>query len=336
MLKTTVVIPNYNGIKYLFDCLSFLKRSRTYEKGQEKNEMLLPGHKFHTIVVDNGSTDGSLELLQQEFPWVEVIALKENTGFCGAVNVGIKATATPYVLLLNNDTKVDTYMVSKLEQAMDAKKQYFSIAAKMLSMQEPEIIDDAGDLYCALGWAFALGKGADSSRYEKDADIFAACGGAAIYRSAVFQEIGLFDENHFAYLEDIDIGYRARIYGYRNGYCHEALVYHAGSGFSGSRYNQFKITLSSRNSIYLIYKNMPFLQVILNLPFLLLGFFIKTLFFIKKGFGGTYVLGLMKGIGMCFEKKTRKCHVPFSMARIGNYGQIQLQLWGNMFRRIVG
>lgn len=168
---------------------------------------------------------------------------------------------------------------------MDARPGYFSTSAKMLSMKEPEIIDDAGDFYCALGWAFARGKGMDSGRYTEPSKIFAACGGAAIYRRDVFAKIGYFDENHFAYLEDIDIGYRARIFGYQNGYCPEAIVYHAGSGASGSRYNAFKVDLSSRNSIYLIYKNMPLLQLILNLPFLLLGFLVKTLFFIKRDLG---------------------------------------------------
>ena len=77
----------------------------------------------------------------------------------------------------------------------------------------------------------------------------------------------IFDEEHFAYLEDLDIGYRARICGYQNWYAPKAKVYHVGSGTSGSRYNQFKIRYSSRNNIYLIYKNMPFLQIVLNLPF---------------------------------------------------------------------
>lgn len=336
MKKTTVIIPNYNGMKYLPDCLAFLKRSRTSDPEGNTNELLLPRHEFDTIIVDNGSEDDSVSFVKREFPYVKVIELKENTGFSNAVNVGIKAAATPYVILLNNDTKVDTYFVSRLEQAMDQRKNYFSIGAKMLSMKEPEIIDDAGDLYCALGWAFALGKGADCHSYERDYDVFAACAGAAIYRKEVFEKIGFFDVEHFAYLEDIDVAYRAMIYGYRNGFCHTAIVYHAGSASSGSRYNAFKVNLASRNSVYLVYKNMPFLQWLINFPFLFAGYLIKFLFFIKKGFGYIYLKGLLKGFLLCLNQKGRKHKVPFEISHLPNYCRIQLALWWNMVRRIIG
>lgn len=336
MKKTTVVIPNYNGMKYLPDCLAFLKRSRSYQPQVTSNELLWPRHEFDTILVDNASEDESVAFVKSEFPKVKVIELKENTGFSNAVNEGIQAAQTPYVILLNNDTKVDTYFVSKLEQAMDNKKGYFSIGAKMLSMNDTEIIDDAGDLYCALGWAFALGKGADCHMYERDYDVFAACGGAAIYRKSVFDKIGLFDVNHFAYLEDIDVGYRALIHGYKNGFCHSALVYHAGSGSSGSRYNDFKVNLSSQNSIYIVNKNMPLLQVVINLPFLFLGFLIKFIFFLKKGFGFVYVRGLLRGLKLSFSRKGRGQKVKFSLRNVPNYAKIQLFLWINVFRRFIG
>lgn len=103
MIKTTVVIPNYNGIKYMEDCLTFLSRCKETE--------------FATIVVDNGSSDGSRELVAEKFPWVELIVNEENLGFCKAVNQGIRASRTPYVLLLNNDTVVDDRFVANLEKA---------------------------------------------------------------------------------------------------------------------------------------------------------------------------------------------------------------------------
>ena len=154
-------------------------------------------------------------------------------------------------------------------------------------MQVISIVHSAGHLPEEKAWT----AGGIQSRQR----FFAACGGAAIYRRDVFAKIGYFDENHFAYLEDIDIGYRARIFGYQNGYCPDAIVYHAGSGASGSRYNAFKVDLSSRNSIYLIYKNMPLLQLILNLPFLLLGFLVKTLFLYKKGIWASLSAGTVEG-----------------------------------------
>lgn len=318
-MRTTVIIPNYNGIAYLENCLSSLR-------AQEKET-------FHTIVVDNGSTDGSRELVTEKFSDVQLIALPHNTGFCGAVNTGITAAVTPYVLLLNNDTTADREFVYRMSEAMQEKR-VFSVSARMLSMQEPDIIDDAGDLYCALGWAFARGKGKPQDTHY-GSHIFAACGGAVIYRKAVLEKIGLFDENHFAYLEDIDIGYRARIHGYRNRYEQAAVVYHAGSGFSGSRYNEFKIRLSSRNSIYLIYKNMPLLQILLNFPFLLVGFIIKWLFFVRKGYGMVYAKGLLEGCRLSASKQGRQHKVKPRSAFLRNYCIIQWELWKNIFIRLL-
>lgn len=316
-MKSTIVIPNYNGIKYLENCLRSLETEQA-----------------HIIVVDNGSSDGSYELLATKFPQVETIRFEENTGFCKAVNAGIKKSKTEYVILLNNDTIAEQGFVRALEEAIEQDERIFSGSAKMLSMQEQEKIDDAGDLYCALGWAYAIGKGKAESQYTTSYPIFAACGGACIYRKSILDKIGLLDENHFAYLEDIDLGYRALIHGYRNIFVPKARVIHAGSASSGSRYNKFKVDLTSKNSIYLIYKNMPFLQIILNVPFFVIGFGIKTLFFIKKGLGKAYITGLFKGIRLSLSPQGKEHKVRFRMANLGNYCKIQLSLWINTVKRL--
>ena len=172
-----------------------------------------------------------------------------------------------YVLLLNNDTVCSERMVEELHRAMDADEKRFSCAAKMIRLSDPSVLDDAGDFYCALGWAFARGKGQDAGRYSGAQEIFACCAAAAIYRRSMLEETGLLDERHFAYLEDIDLGYRAQIFGFRNWYVPAAVVYHAGSATSGSAHNAFKVKLASRNSVYLIWKNMPGWQILLNAPF---------------------------------------------------------------------
>ncbi len=197
-------------------------------------------------------------------------------------------------------------------------------------MKDPDRIDGAGDLYCALGWAFARGKGKSRNRYKKPCRVFASCGGASIYSRKILDEIGWFDEFHFAYLEDVDIGYRARIMGYKNVYCPEAVVYHAGSAVSGSRYNDFKIRLSARNNMYIIMKNMPVLQIILNLPFLLAGFFIKIVFFTVIGHARAYLSGLKRGYILCREGRK----YPYSKKNLKNYVRIQFELWLNIFKRI--
>ena len=315
-MKTTIIIPNYNGLSFMEPCFEALDRQTTKD--------------FKILVVDNGSTDGSVEWLKEH--QIDTIFLPENTGFSGAVNVGIKAADTPYVLLLNNDVRVDEYFVAEMVRAIGQSERIFSVSSRMIQMYHPDRLDDAGNYYCALGWAYARGKGKNIHTYEKEEKIFASCAGAAIYRKKIFDELGYFDEEHFAYLEDMDVGYRARIYGYENWYAPDAMVYHVGSGTSGSRYNQFKIRYSSRNNIYLIYKNMPVLQIIINLPFLVVGFGIKILFFTLKGFGREYIAGIKNGFQI--SKKNHK--IPFKFQNLSNYFRIQVELWVNIFRRLCG
>lgn len=326
MTKSTIVIPNYNGITYLEQCLESIFTGTTADVA--------------VIVVDNASTDGSVSLIETKFPQVRLIQNNENTGFSVAVNQGIEASETPYVILLNNDTRVEKTFVRELERVLDddREKKVFSASAKLISLYDKDKTDDAGDFYCALGWAFARGKGKNPARYDKNRAIFASCAGGAIYRRELLspEKVGLFDEEHFAYFEDIDIGYRAKIHGYQNQFAPNAVVYHAGSATSGSRYNAFKTKLASRNSVYLIYKNMPLLQLLLNLPFLAVGFSVKTIFFVRKGFGKEYVSGLADGIKLSFSPPGKAHKQKFRVERLGNYIKIQLELWGNLIRLVMG
>ena len=320
MEKVTVVIPNYNGIKFIEGCLKALLQQ---EKGTPE---------FRVVMVDNGSGDGSLELVRQNFPQVTVIALPSNTGFCHAVNVGIRASEAPFVILLNNDTEVCPHFVRALSDAMEGRPHAFSVSAKMLMWDKPETIDDAGDRYCVLGWAYGRGKGKPADRYQKPAEVFSACGGAAIYRRHILEKIGLFDEAHFAYLEDLDIGYRARIHGYRNYYEPSAEVIHYGSATSGSRYNEWKTSLAAANSVFIIDKNMPFFQWMVYMPFLFIGFLIKFLFFAKKRMGFLYLKGLRNGFKKSFSKEGRARKTSFKGRNLQNYLWIQWQLYVNTIR----
>ena len=319
-MLTSVVIPNYNGIRYLKNCLLSLQKCE--------------GEDFEVIVVDNGSTDGS-DLLPDSLKLnVRLIKLNENTGFAHAVNVGIREAKGEYVILLNNDTEVTGGFVSNLTGALKNNRNAFSASAMMVDMNNREVLDGAGDYYCALGWAFAYGKGKKTEECDKGRKIFSSCAGACIYDKAKLEITGLFDELHFAYLEDVDLGYRARIAGFDNIYEPAAVVYHAGSGFSGSRYNEFKIKLSSRNSVYLILKNMPILQLIINLPFIVFGYLIKTLFFVLKGYGKVYLKGLLDGFKLYFSKEGHKNKVRFKLSNLKNYFIIEIELLVNILRRL--
>lgn len=317
MQSVTIVIPNYNGKKLLENCL------KTLEKQAYKN--------FKVIVIDNGSTDGSVSITSEVLD-MEMVSLTENLGFCGAVNLGIQKTKTPYIILLNNDTEVDQHFVEALLNAIQKSEHIFSCGAQMIDFKNHEIVDNAGDLYTALGWAVARGKGKRCVDYNRAVRVFSCCAGAAIYRMDVLQRIGGLDEHHFAYLEDVDLGYRARIAGYENWYAPEAKVYHVGSATTGTRYNEKKVFLAARNTIFVVYKNMPSIQIILNSPFILLGILVKTLFFIKKGFVSEYWRGITEGIHDC-----RKCwKIKYRKRNLWNYICIQKELWINIFRVISG
>ena len=324
MATITVVIPNYKGIKFIDGCLSSL-----YDQVEGTPD-------FEVLVVDNASRDGSVELIREKFPQTRLICLEENTGFCHAVNVGIQNSVSPFVLLLNNDVKVFPDFVKNLYLAMGRdgrREKVFSVSAAMLTWDDPKIMDDAGDVYTVFGWALGRGKGKPYARYGRRQKVFSACGGAALYRRSVLDKIGLFDENHFAYLEDLDLGYRAKIHGYENLYEPGARVIHYGSASSGSKYNAWKTRRAAANSVYVLYKNVPPYFKILNAPFWLAGFFIKFLFFVKKGMGGLYVKGLMDGVKLCASPEGKRHKVPGSVRSFRRELRIEAELFLNLLHR---
>lgn len=312
-MKVTIIIPNYNGLKFMVPCMEALEKQRFQD--------------YDLIVVDNASSDGSIDFMEERYPDVKLIKLDQNYGFSGAVNVGIRAADTPYVILLNNDTEAEPDYVGEMVKAIEADDKIFSVSSKMIQLHHKELMDDAGDMYCLLGWGYQRGVGQPSSGYRHPYRVFSACAGAAIYQREIFDEIGYFDEMHFAYLEDLDVGYRANLHGYRNYYAPKAIVYHVGSGTSGSKYNDFKVRLAARNNVYLIYKNMPALQLLVNLLPLAAGFLLKYRFFIKQGFGSQYREGFLEGI------RTRKqCHkVRFCWKNLFYYLKMEWDLFLNTF-----
>lgn len=313
MAKVSVVIPNYNGEKYLRDCIESL-RTQSYKD-------------FETIIIDNASQDSTYPWIEEEYPEIFFKRLDQNYGFSKAVNEGIKRSKGEYVLLLNNDTVVESDFVGELVKAIEKDERIFGVSSKMIAYQNHDIMDDAGDEYTILGWTLKRGDGKSVNDYTKACHVFSACAGAALYRKKVFEEMGYFDEQFFAYMEDVDVSYRARIYGYHNVYCPEAKVYHIGSATSGSRYNDFKVKLAARNNVYVAYKNMPLLQLIINLPFLLLGYLVKWSVFSLKGFGKTYATGLKEGLTNLGKVKK----VPFKAKHIGNYIKIEGLMIKNVF-----
>ncbi len=320
--KVTVVIPNLNGADELEGCIA---------------SVLEETDPSRVIVVDDGSTDGSADLAEEAHPGIRVIRCGENLGFAHAVNLGIAAADTPYVFLLNNDTRVEKGAVRALCEAMEqGGDRVFSVGARMLTRRKPVRIDNCGDLYCILGWAFTPGRDGDPSWYTKRSRVTTACAGAALYRRDVAESLGLFDEAHFCYLEDVDLGIRARLRGYINLYEPAAVIYHTGSATSGSRHNAFKVKLTAGNNLYLQYKNFPAPVLVLCAPWFFTGMLIKAVYFARKGLFGAYMEGLSDGMDKIRENRGRKLSVSGGDIRIKELLVLLFEMHINLIRRISG
>jgi len=225
-MQIDIVIPNFNGKVFLQNCLDSLAKQS--------------GVDFTVFVVDNGSEDGSVGFLRENYPDIKIIAWNENRGFSAAVNAGINAGSAPLIFLLNNDTELDDNCLEELLAAARTKTEYDFFAAKMLNFHDHTRLDGAGDAFILGGVGYKIGTmEADSKYYSTARQVFGACAGAALYRRKLFEEIGDFDEDFFAYLEDVDFNFRANSRGKKCWYVPEAGVYHIGSATTGSKINEF-------------------------------------------------------------------------------------------------
>ncbi len=281
-----IVIPNWNGLRFLPGCLDALLRQKA-------------NFSWQITVVDNGSTDGSLAYLQAQ-PQVQLIALPENRGFSAAVNAGILSSDASYVFLLNNDTELPADCLHQLLKTADALPEYDFFAPKMLSFHERTVLDGAGDGFLRGGAGYRLGTmEKDSAIYSQPGPVFGACAGAALYRRTVFDRIGLFDEDFFAYLEDVDFNLRLNRAGCKGYYVPAAQVYHIGSASSGSKFNPFTIRLSTRNSFYVLLKHYSLPIAFRFLPVIAVYQMLWLLFTLKKRQFPAYCQGIAEALTGC-------------------------------------
>ena len=308
-MKVSVVTPNCNGSKFLKNYFESLNQDSEYIG--------------EVIIVDNGSSDSSLDYIQNNafnFP-VVVIKNSENMGFAPAVNQGILKAKYEYVFSLNNDTEIKKGSIKAMLDLIQ-DDDVFSVQAKMLQANNKNLIDDAGDEYNLLAWTKKVGENQNSESYCEVREIFSSCAGAALYKKSLLEKIGLFDDNYFAYMEDVDLAIRSQINGYKNLLCPEAIVYHIGSATSGSRYNEFKVKIAARNNVWTVYKNIPIPLKIINFIFLFFGFLIKYIFFLRKGFGPIYLEGIKEGL----KTRSKLKKVNFKKSNLKNYFKLEYKL----------
>lgn len=246
-----VVIPNYNGLRHLRDCFDSLVKQSCKE--------------FKVVLVDNNSSDESIAFTNRYYPGVIVIKLDKNTGFAKAVNEGIKFALkdinTKYVILLNNDVECDENFISELVKGVE-ENDCSSCASKMLNFYDRTKIDDTGDFIKKKGSPFARGHSEkDKGQYNTPEYIFGPCAGAAIYKREVFPTVGFFDEDFFAYYEDIDFSFRMQLYGLKCYYNPKAICYHKRGATTKDKIG-FETELCEKNLIALRIKNYPLLMLL--------------------------------------------------------------------------
>jgi GT2 family glycosyltransferase len=265
-MKVAVVIPNWNGEDMIVESISSLL-AQTYE---------------HTIiVVDNGSGDNSVSLIEQNFPNITLLKNPKNLGFAGGVNTGIKYALEQEfdaVALINNDAIAHKEWLRHLVNNLDDFPEVGITTCKLLSMDKSHF-DSTGDIYTTWGIPYPRGRDEQvSTQYDNSPWVFGASGGASLYRSTMLTEIGLFDEDFFAYYEDVDISFRAQLAGWKVRYEPKAEVYHATSS-TGSKIPGFFTYQTIKNYPFVFWKNVP----LRLFPTVLPRFTLAYVIFVLKG-----------------------------------------------------
>lgn len=261
----SVVIINWNGKEHLARCLASLE-AQTYRD-------------FETIVVDNGSTDGSVAFVRERFPAIRLICNDRNLGFARANNQGIAMARGRYIALLNNDTQTEPQWLEALIHAAETHPEIGAFAPLVLFNDRRDTVDSAGLKVSVLGHGIQNLLGEHVERVGGVCEVFGVSATAALFRRELLQDVGLFDEDYFIYYEDVDLAWRARLRGWRSFLVPQAIVYHAHSATVG-RGSPFKKRLLMRNRLWTVAKDYHFPALIFFLPLIVafeLGFAVLSL-----------------------------------------------------------
>jgi hypothetical protein len=274
MLDTSVIVINWNGRQHLQACLDALAAQQ--------------GVEFETLVVDNGSADGSAGFVRGQFPAVRVVALPDNRGFAGGNNAGAREARGRYLVFLNNDTVVQPGWLAALRRAADEPPGFALATSRVVYLHDPAVIDSAGDGVLQWGGAFKRFHGTRAPEAERSGEVFGVCGAACLITKAAFDELGGFDEFFFASHEDVDLSYRARLLGYRCRYAADAVVRHHGSATLG-RTSAFAVFHGQRNLEWMYLKNSPLSILVRSLPGHLLYTAAAAGYFARQGRLGAFL-----------------------------------------------
>jgi len=277
VLELSVIIVNWNGKHLLEDCLGSLRR-QTFRY-------------FETILVDNGSSDGSCEYVRSQFPEVQLISLEENRGFAGGNICGYERAKGELIVLLNNDTEVHPQWLQELQQASQRFPNAGSFACKMLYFDDRQRIENCGFNLGIAGTTVELGRGErDGPEWTHSREVFGACGGAVAYRRSMLEHIGFLDPDFFMVYEDVDLSFRAQLHGYACQYVPTAIVFHRYRASLGTK-SARQVFYSQRNIEFVYFKNMPMGLILRSAPQRLLYEMGAALYFLNRGAGTAFLHG---------------------------------------------
>jgi GT2 family glycosyltransferase len=241
--RVSVVIPNWNGKHLLGPCLDSLA-AQTHPD-------------VDVIVVDNASRDGSVEFVRSSYPKVRLVELQKNLGFAKASNLGVEASTGEIIAFLNNDTVCHTDWAAQVVKGLDRDDVGF-MASKILYMEAKDTINAAGDMVLIDGTALQIGrKEKDTGQYDEPRFVFTACGAASAYKREVLDRVGVFDERFYFLFEDVDLGFRAQLAGYKCLYLPSAVVWHHASASLTGKWDKLCVFHGNKNEILILAKNMP-------------------------------------------------------------------------------
>jgi hypothetical protein len=307
----SIVVVNYNGKKYLSGCFSSLFQ-QTYSH-------------MEVILVDNASIDGSIEYIQENFPRVIIIPQSTNRGFAGGTNAGILTAKGDFILTLNNDTIVDSHLLEEIVQPMLADSRVGICGTKMLFPDGR--INSTAICISRSGAAWDRGMGEpDNGQYNVTQEVFGACAGAALYRHAMLEEIGLFDEDFFLYMEDVDLAFRAQLSGWKCIYVPTARVIHVHGGTSdpGSDNSVYYV---NRNLLWYTVKNFSKRTLLISSPWIFGRNIAVIPYYFLKGKGKAIInakIDSVKGLPRIIKKR-KTIRKTISDGAIGKW----IQVWSH-------
>jgi GT2 family glycosyltransferase len=272
--KASVIIVNWNGERFLERCLTAVMAQTV---------------KPHEIIlVDNASSDGSVEIVRR-FPSVRLMTQDQNTGFARGNNLAIEAASaeSKWIALLNPDAFAEPRWLETLLMAAESNPGFDVFGSKLVNAADPTVQDGGGDAYHISGLVWRMGHGVPvPTSVENAREVFSPCAAAALYRRSVLREIGGFDEDYFCYVEDVDLGFRLRLAGYRCLHVPQSVAHHIGSGATGGQHSDFALYHGHRNLVWTFVRDMPGVLFWLLLPLHILLNLVSILWFALRGRGG--------------------------------------------------